>query len=56
MMAYAMCLVLFSTEGFLIYNLAYLNLEPKFQCVSASGNSTACTRLDTCSPEYNFLI
>ena len=40
--AYLMCLILFSTEGFLIYNLAYLNLEPHYQCVNSLGLSERC--------------
>ena len=51
--AYIMCLILFSTEGFLIYNLAFLNLEPKYKCVNTNGLIFKCQRLDTCSPLYS---
>ena len=50
--AYIMCVILFSTEGFLIYNLAFLNLEPKYMCVNESGLSSRCQRLDTCNPAF----
>ena len=53
MLAYVMCLILFSTEGFLIYNLAYLNLEPKYMCVNEKGVAHHCNRLETCLPQFN---
>ena len=44
----------FATEGFLIYNLAYLNFLPIYMCVNQKDGSTfQCERLDTCRPEYN---
>jgi hypothetical protein len=52
-LAYIMCLTLFSTEGFLIYNLSYLTLEPKYMCVNSEGVAAKCKRTDTCRPEFN---
>lgn len=52
-LAYMMCLTLFSTEGFLIYNLSYLTLEPKYMCVNSEGVAQQCKRADTCKAEFN---
>ena len=30
--AFTVCMIVFSTEAFLIYNLAFLNLEPAYTC------------------------
>lgn len=51
-LAYLMCMILFSTEGFLIYNMAYLTLEPKYMCVDEKGVSSVCNRMDTCKPKF----
>ena len=41
--SYVMCLILFSTEAFLIYNLAFLNLVPFYNCYDAKGISRECS-------------
>lgn len=43
----------FSTEGFLVYNLAFLNFLPTYMCVNKDGSTFQCERLETCDPEYN---
>lgn len=52
-MSYYATMVAFITEGFLIYNLAFLNLLPKYVCIDALGDFKDCDRLDTCTPEFN---
>mmetsp|Transcript_6148 Transcript_6148/g.9877 ORF Transcript_6148/g.9877 Transcript_6148/m.9877 type:complete len:254 (+) Transcript_6148:84-845(+) len=47
------CLISFSTEGFLIYNLAYLNLPPPYYCIDGSGFVNSCEMGDTCENIYN---
>ena len=49
-LAYMMALVMFSTEAFLVYNLAFLTLIPPYQCVDSKGVSAVCTRTQTCEP------
>lgn len=46
--AFASCLIAFSMEGFLVYNLAYLNLLPIYNCFSEDGTSSVCHRQQTC--------
>jgi hypothetical protein len=46
-------LIFFSTEGFLIYNLAFLNLENHYLCYNELGVAHACKALETCKPKYN---
>ena len=46
-------MIAFSTEGFLIYNLAFLNLVPYYQCYDSDGHRKLCDRLETCKPEFN---
>ena len=54
--AYVACLISFSTEAFLVYNLAYLNLQPKYKCVnSAKPEAFVCKREATCSANFNRL-
>jgi hypothetical protein len=48
-----MCTILFMTEGFLMYNIAFLTLEPKYMCINGAGIKTECQRLDTCKFVYN---
>ena len=48
-----MCLIYFSTEAFLIYNLAFLNLEPYYKCYDSNSNCFACKTSDTCKPEFS---
>ena len=38
--AYFMCLICVITEGFLLYNVAFLTLEPTYQCVDLKGGAT----------------
>ena len=47
-MAFISCLIAFSMEGYLVYNLAYLNLLPIYNCIDESGSSKACSRQHTC--------
>ena len=35
--AYFACLINFSTEAFLVYNLAFLNLLPNYECVNSAA-------------------
>lgn len=49
-----MCLILFSTEAFLIYNLAFLNLVPFYNCYDAKGIGRECSQIETCLPEFNY--
>lgn len=48
-----MCLILFSTEAFLIYNLAFLNLVPFYKCYDAKGVESECSQIETCLPKFN---
>ena len=55
---YVACLFSFSTEAFLVYNLAFLNLQPHYKCVTAGkevGEPFTCKREATCSAEFNRL-
>lgn len=52
--AYVACLISFSTEAFLVYNLAFLNLQPKYKCVDSSKREPFnCKREATCSSNFN---
>ena len=52
-MVFLASVISFATEGFLIYNLAYLNFLPTYMCVNKDGSTFQCERLETCSPKYN---
>lgn len=52
-MVFLASVISFATEGFLIYNLAFLNFLPTYICVNKDGSTFQCERLETCRPEYN---
>jgi hypothetical protein len=55
-LSFTVCLIVFSTEAFLIYNLAFLNLQPVYSCMSGDRLLTPCPRQATCSAQYNHRI
>ena len=55
-LAYMACLISFSTEAYLIYNLAFLNLLPTFYCSNGVDSPFVCSRHMTCQDAFNKLI
>ena len=55
-LAYIACLISFSTEAYLIYNLAFLNFLPSYTCSNGVDPPFACTREMTCTPAFNHLV
>ena len=55
--SFLVCMIVFSTEAFLIYNLAFLNLEPVYSCnVGNNVIKTPCPRVVTCSARFNHFL
>jgi hypothetical protein len=54
--AFCSCLIAFSVEGYIIYNLAYLNLLPIYNCFDVDGTKFPCDRHETCLPGADFEI
>ena len=48
-----MCMILFSTEAFLVYNFCFLNLIPYYNCFDSKGVMRECSQVETCLPEFN---
>jgi len=51
--SYYATMIAFVTEGYLIYNLAFLNLLPEYVCIDALGVGRDCNRYATCTDEFN---
>ena len=47
-MAFLGLMICNSSGNCLVYNLVYLLLFPKYECINALGESTPCKRLQTC--------
>ena len=53
-MSYIGLMICNSTNGYLVYNLVFLLLYPKYHCIDEFGVATPCKRLATCE-SYDFV-